>query len=139
MPQPYTRPVHGDAFSDSSATDATVVVDALADGLEALETPTLNTQTGDYTLVLGDFGKTVEIDSALGRNLTVPAYAQATFPVGTQVGLRQYGVGQVTVVGAGGVTVRSRGGALKLAGQYAEAVLTKRATDEWVLTGDVTT
>jgi hypothetical protein len=33
----YTRPAHGDPFADGSATDATVIVDALADGLEAAE------------------------------------------------------------------------------------------------------
>lgn len=33
----YTRPVHGSPFADGSATDATVIVDALSDGLEAAE------------------------------------------------------------------------------------------------------
>jgi hypothetical protein len=34
---PYTRPSHGDPFDDGSTTDATVVIDALSDGLEAAE------------------------------------------------------------------------------------------------------
>lgn len=33
----YTRPAHNDPANDSSATDATVIIDALSDGLEAAE------------------------------------------------------------------------------------------------------
>lgn len=97
-----------------------------------------NTQTASYTLVAGDALKTVEMNVATANNLTVPPNSSVAFPVGTIVYVRQYGAGQTTVVAGAGVTIRSRGAALKLAGQYGEAMLTKRASDEWVLSGDIT-
>lgn len=95
------------------------------------------TYTAAHTLVLANAGNIVEIDAAGVTTLTVPTNATAAFPVGTVIGLRQYGAGQVTVAPAAGVTIRSRGAALKTAAQYAEASLFKRAADEWILTGDV--
>jgi hypothetical protein len=98
----------------------------------------VNTQTASYTLVLADALKMVEMNVASANNLTVPPNSSVAFPVGTVVYLRQYGAGQTTLVQGAGVTIRSRGAALKLNGQYAEGMLTKRATDEWVLSGDIT-
>ncbi len=99
----------------------------------------INSQSGtSYTLVLGDAGKTILCTNASAVTLTVPTNASVAFPVGTVVSLYQMGAGQVTVAGAGGVTLNSRGGALKTAGQYAPAALLKTATDVWVLSGDVT-
>lgn len=99
----------------------------------------IDAQTASYTLVLADAGKLVSISNASANTLTVPAYASVAFPVGTILRIRQAGAGQTTVAGAGGVTVNARGGALKLAGQYAHATLVKVATDTWELSGDITT
>lgn len=99
---------------------------------------TQTTQAGTtYTLALVDANTVVESNNAAAVTVTVPPNSAAAFPVGTTIGLRQYGAGQVTVAAGSGVTLRSRDGVLKLAGQYAEAALTKRAADEWVLTGDL--
>ena len=107
--------------------------------LTALEAITHNTQTGtSYTLVLTDAGKIVETNNASANTLTVPPNSSVAFPVGTYLSVRQYGAGQTTLVAGSGVTLRSRGAALKLAGQYAETTLTKRATNEWVVSGEVT-
>jgi hypothetical protein len=93
----------------------------------------VNTQTANYTLVLADAGKLVEMNVASANTLTVPLNASVAFPIGTVINVRQYGAG-VTTIG-GSATVRSNGGLVNLAGIYAEATLTKRATDEWVLSG----
>lgn len=98
-----------------------------------------NSQSASYTLVLADEGKVVEVSNASANNLTVPLNATAAFPVGAQIVVRQGGAGQTTVVATGGVTINSRGSAMKLAGQYASAVLTKKGTDSWNLDGDITT
>jgi hypothetical protein len=96
-----------------------------------------NSQIGTtYTLALGDAEETIEFDNALAITLTVPTNAVAAFPVGTTIELIQVGSGQVTVVGSGGVTVDARIG-LKLAGQWAVAKLVKRATNTWILSGDL--
>jgi hypothetical protein len=99
----------------------------------------INTQTGSYTLVLGDAGQVVEMNVASSNNLTVPLNSSVAFPIKTRIDITQIGAGQTTIVATGGVTIRQRETKLKLAGQYAGASLYKRATDEWVLFGDLTT
>lgn len=100
----------------------------------------INAQTGTtYTTVLTDAGKIVEASNASAITLTVPTNASVAYPVGTQITIIQTGVGQVTVaaVTPGTTTVNATPG-LKLRAQWSSAVLTKRATDTWVLTGDLT-
>jgi hypothetical protein len=98
----------------------------------------LNTQTDSYTLVLADANKVVGIDSASSENLTVPSNDAVPFPIGTYVGIRQAGAGQITVVAGGGVTLNSRGAVFKMAGQYAHGGVRKVAINTWELTGDIT-
>jgi len=102
------------------------------------ETVTANRQTGSYSIVLTDSGKLVEMNVATANNLTVPLNSSIAFPIGTKIDVAQYGAGQTTLVATGGVTVRSAGGALKLAVQYSGASLVKIGTDEWYLFGDIT-
>jgi hypothetical protein len=102
------------------------------------ETVTTNRQTASYTLALADNGKLVEMNVATANNLTVPLNSSVTFPIGTKIDLAQYGAGQTTIVATSGVTVRSAGGALKLAVQYSGGSLVKIGTDEWYLFGDIT-
>lgn len=102
-------------------------------GNQAIE----NAQTGTtYTLVLTDAGKMVTLTNASAITLTIPTNASVAFPVNTRIDLLQYGAGQVTVGGAG-VTINSSGAKLKLTGQFSGASLWKKATDTWVLIGDL--
>lgn len=98
-----------------------------------------NPQTGtSYTLVLTDAGKMVTMANASAITLTVPPNASVAFPVNTRIDLLQYGAGQVTVAAGSGVTIYSKASALKLSAQYAGATLWKKATNTWVLVGDIT-
>jgi len=97
----------------------------------------INTQTASYTLVLADAGKLVEMNVASANTLTVPPNSSVAFPVGTVVNIRQYGTGTTTVTAGAGVTVRSRGSLIAMSATYAEASISKRATDEWCLSGDL--
>jgi hypothetical protein len=101
--------------------------------------PTLtNAQSGTtYTLVLGDAGKIVEINNASAITLTVPTNAGVAYPVGTQITILQTGAGQITVAGPSGGTLNATPGT-KLRAQWSSATLLKRATDTWVLIGDLT-
>jgi hypothetical protein len=102
------------------------------------ETIPLNTQTGTtYTLAVADAGQLVTLANASAITLTVPTNASVAFPVNTRIDLIQYGAGQVTVAAAGGVTINSSGAKLKVTGQYSGASLWKKATDTWVLVGDI--
>lgn len=100
---------------------------------------TINTKTVQYTLVLGDNYKLIELNFSSGNNIIIPTNAAQPFPIGTQIILSQYGAGQVTVVPDTGVTLRSSGGKTKTSAQYAMATLIKRGTNEWYLAGDLTT
>lgn len=96
-----------------------------------------STKTSSYTLALVDAYTVVEINSASATTVTIPTNASVAFPVGTLIELYQYGTGQVTITGASGVTLRSPGGRLKTAEQYATATLRKRATNEWAVDGNI--
>ena len=73
------------------------------------------------------------------QTITVPANSSVAFPVGTQVLITAIGAGIASIAAAGGVTIRSADSALKLRTQYSTASLIKVATDEWYLSGDLTT
>ena len=98
-----------------------------------------NQQTGTtYTLVLADASnKIVELSNTSAITVTVPLNSSVAYPVGSQIMLLQTNTGQVTVAGAGGVTVNSNPG-LKLRAQWSSATLIKRAENTWVLVGDIT-
>jgi hypothetical protein len=100
----------------------------------------INTQSGTtYTLVAGDAQKLVTLSNASAITLTVASNATQALPVGTQVTISQFGVGQVTVVGAvspNPVTINGTPG-LKLRTQYSSATLIQTSTDNWLLVGDL--
>jgi hypothetical protein len=98
---------------------------------------TISAQTGNYTLVLADAGKAVEVTSATPADVTVPPNSSEAFSVGTVIEVAQLGAGQVSIVAGSGVTVNSRGSLLDVAGQYGAVSLRKQATDTWLLVGDL--
>jgi hypothetical protein len=136
---------HADANDAIEAIQAKVGIDGSAvttsheyriNSIEELNT---NEQTGTtYTLVLTDDGKIVEMNNASANTLTVPPNSSVAFPVGSQILVLQTGAGQTTVAAGAGVTVNSKDGNLKLSAQWCAATLIKRATDSWVLAGDLT-
>jgi len=97
----------------------------------------LNEQVDDYTLVLTDAGKKINMNKGTAVVLTIPANASVPFPIGTQILVEQKGAGQVSVVSAGPPpTVNIAGGAYKTTAQYSVLTLTKTGTDVWMMTGD---
>lgn len=96
----------------------------------------ISTQTASYTLVLGDAGKAVEMSNASAVIVTVPPNSSVAFPIGTVVELLQVGAGQVSVAAGAGVTINTASSLVARA-QWAVLGLRKRATDAWVLSGDM--
>jgi len=97
----------------------------------------INVQTGTtYTHVLSDSGKLITLDNAAAVTFTVDSNATVATPIGTRISLAQIGAGQVTLVGAGGVTINSTP-TLKIVAQYGCATLLKIGTDTWLLFGDL--
>ena len=130
----YSSP--GNVQYTIGVSDAGVLTGVTATGSSIV---TANRQTGNYTLVLSDAGKVVEMNVAVANTLTIPTNASVAFPIGTVLEGVQWGAGQTTLTPSGGVTIRSSGGKLKTAAQYAAFSLRKVATDEWIAQGELTT
>lgn len=97
-----------------------------------------NAQTGTtYTLALTDAGGLVDLNNASSITLTVPPNSSVAFEVGTRINLLQSGAGQVTIAAGSGVTINSKGAALKITGQWSAATLIQRSANTWVLVGDI--
>ena len=130
-----TSVVAGTALSGGGTSGAVTLNFDYAVGNQAIE----NAQTGTtYTLVLTDAGKMVTMTNASANTLTVPPNADVAFPVNTRLDIIQYGAGQTTIAAGAGVTIYSSGSKLKLTGQYSGVSLWKKATNTWVLVGDIT-
>ena len=130
----------------STANDGDIWIDANDDSFTAtgpaavwdVITNAATLTSNNYTLVLSDKDKLVEMNSASANTLTVPLNSTAALPVGTQIHILQTNTGQTTVTPAtAGVIINSALG-LKLRTRWSSATLIKRATDTWVLLGDCT-
>jgi hypothetical protein len=96
----------------------------------------INSQSSAYELVLADNGKIVEMSTS--ATLSIPTNATKPFAIGAQITILQTTSGQVTIAAtdAGTTTVNGTPG-LKLRAQWSSAVCIKRATDSWVVLGDL--
>ena len=107
-----------------------------AGGVEAV-----NAQTGTtYTFVLSDRDDLVTASNTSSQTYTIPLNSSVAYPVGTLINLIQINTGQVTVVGAGGVTLNSTGATSaqpKTRVRYSVITLIKAGTDTWYATGDI--
>ena len=122
-----TASASGVAFTDGTQTKEGV----------ASRTPIVQ-KTASYTLsALTERDSLIEVSSASAVTITVPTNATLALPVGTSIDILQTGAGQVTIAGASGVTVNATPG-LKLRTQWSGVTLFKRATDTWVVYGDLT-
>ena len=98
---------------------------------------TITQKTASYTLSdLAERDTLIEIASSSATTLTIPADSSVNYPVGTTLDILQTSTGQVTIAGAGGVTVNATPG-LKLRTQWSSATLMKRAANTWVVYGDL--
>ena len=99
----------------------------------------INAQTGTtYTFVLADHGKLVTSSNGSAQTLTVPPNSSVAYPIGADITLTQLGSGQVTIAAGSGVTLYAADSELKTRVQYSTAVLTKVASDSWLVAGDLT-
>lgn len=97
----------------------------------------ISQKTDSYTVALGDRDSLIEVAAGSAKTITIPTNASVAYPIGTSIDILQTSTGQVTIAGAGGVTVNATPG-LKLRTQWSSATLFKRGTDTWVVFGDLT-
>ena len=127
-----------EALQSKVGVDGSAVTTSHEYRINSIEELNTNAQVGTtYTLALTDDGKVVEMNNASANTLTVPPNSSVAFPVGSQILVLQTGAGQTTVAAGAGVTVNSKDGNLKLSAQWCAATLIKRATDVWVVVGDL--
>jgi hypothetical protein len=129
--------VNGTAVISSTAggfifTDGTQTLEGVPSRTSIIQ------KTASYTLSsLTERDDLIEMGSASAMTLTIPLNSAVAFPVGTSIDILQTSTGQVTIAGDTGVTVNSTPG-LKLRTQWSTATLFKRATNTWVVYGDLT-
>jgi hypothetical protein len=129
------------ALESSNAITATGGI-TFSDGTQTKEgipsQTTIISKSASYTLSsLTERDDLIEVDSSSATTITIPTNSAVAFPVGTSIDVLQIGTGQVTIAGDSGVTVNGTPG-LKLRAQWSSATLFKRATDTWVVLGDLT-
>lgn len=106
----------------------------------ALSAMTQNSQSGNYTTVLGDAGNSVFHPTGAGAGdvFTIAANASVSYPIGTMIEFINWAVDTVSIAIAGGDTLRWLGigstGTRTLA-QYGKAVAEKIAATEWAISG----
>jgi len=133
-------PLASPTFTGTVTLPAAGIV--FSDGTQAKEgvpsrTPIVQ-KTASYTLSsLTERDNLIEVSSTSATTITIPTNATLALPVGTSIDILQTNTGQVTIAGAAGVTVNGTPG-LKLRAQWSSATLFKRATDTWVVMGDLT-
>lgn len=91
-----------------------------------------NNQTDNYTIALTDI-KGVIVNSATGKNITIPNDATVNFPIGTIIPIRRIGLGPITFVGGSGVTPIAVNGQLTDPGQNVDFYIEKIAANTWLI------
>ena len=81
-------------------------------------------------------GVLLTLSNAAAITLTVAPNVDVALDVGTVIDFMQLGAGQVTVVQGAGVTINTAS-SLRTRAQYSVCSLVKRATNTWVLMGDL--
>jgi hypothetical protein len=124
----YTRTFLDGLFAAVPATYLTI---AEADTRSLI---TENLQTESYTLQLSDRNKVVAMNNSSSATVTIPTNSSVAFPIGSIVNVYAMSNQNITIAGASGVTVRNAG---RLFERYVEVSLRKRATNEWVASGNI--
>lgn len=97
--------------------------------------------TTNPVVALSDAGGLIECNNAAATGVTLPANSTTAIPVNTVFEVCQVGAGQVTITPAIGVTLHfhspTNASTAHTGAPWSTVGLRKRATDEWVATGDL--
>lgn len=132
-----------DTLTLVAGTNVTITTDASTDSITIAASggggssySAVRTQSGTtYTLVLGDAGDYIQTTSSTAVTITVPLQSSVTWAADTEIYFEQNNTGQITFVGASGVTINSSE-TLKSFARYSVLALKRVASDVWTLTGE---
>jgi hypothetical protein len=128
----YTKTLSNGLFYSQTYINNTFLTKADADLRLYLQE---NVQTGSYTLQLSDLNKVVAVNNSSAANLTIPNNTSVAFPIGSVINIYRMTDQNVTIIPADqNVTIRNAGVIYQ---QYTEVSLRKRATNEWVASGNI--
>jgi hypothetical protein len=141
------HPVNNTVDITNAVKDTLVVGNLEADGVvfgDGIQTkvgvPSLTEfveKTASYTLdALTLRDGIVEMNSSSATTFTIPLNATLAWPVGASMDILGTGTGEVTILGADGVTINSTPG-LKLRTQWSSATILKRSENSWIAYGDL--
>lgn len=131
------------AVADLTATNVNADAVVFADGTtqDSAGVPSLTgftEETASYTLdTLDHQDNVVEMNSGSAMTFTIPTNSSLAWPVGASMDIIQTGAGQVTISPDSGVTLNYTPGN-KLRTQWSSCTIMKRATDSWIVYGDLT-
>lgn len=92
------------------------------------------------TLSTAHYGKTLGMNSTSTAAWTIPGTTAVSWPIGIEFDFYQYSSFQASfVAGSTAMSLRSKGGALKISGQYGRAKAKQIASNEWLVSGDLST
>lgn len=98
----------------------------------------IDTKTSNYTLVIGDNGKTIVFNSTTSYTLTIPANASVAFPIGAEINIIRQGTGEVTIAITTD-TLLSEGSKKRINERYQAVTLKKIASTTWIIIGALKT
>ncbi len=135
----------GNSISTELITDVRIdgvvaAIDGLTDDLadKANVDSDVNSQSGDYTLLLTDAYNDVEMTGSSSNTITIPLQADVVWTGQTKIRVLQSGTGTTSIEGDTGVTVNVlQGYSLDSAGQYAIIILERRDEDVWLVYGNL--
>jgi hypothetical protein len=120
----------------AAASITPAVIRQIVDSLAGVFIPA--PQTATYTVALSDRGCMIEFNTSSAVTLQIPTNASVAFDVGTVIGWYQAGTGTVTIAAVStGTTAVRTSASLQARAQYSQGIIRKRATDEWVVSGDL--
>lgn len=133
----FTIGQSGPTVATQPAYDNTTKIATTAQVYDTVTSLPYSYYNSSQTLSAADRGRLILFDNTV--TLTVPAYATVPIPTGCRFDVAAWASGNVTFAAAAGVTLRSSGGRLRLAGFFSGATLIHINVNEWLLIGDLTT
>lgn len=133
----FANPIAADPDPQTAINTGNIATNTAA--IAVLQADNPNNQTGTaYTLALGDENKTIWMNNAADNTVTVPLNATEAFGIDALVMVMMEGAGITKIQALAGVTLNGiDGGFVDIAAINSGATLVKRATDTWVVTGNI--